>query len=45
VMIIPHTWSHTNLSVVRAGDRVNLECDMLGKYVARAAELFERTRP
>lgn len=44
VMIIPHTWSHTNLSSVREGDRVNLECDMLGKYVVRAAELFERTR-
>jgi riboflavin synthase len=44
VIIIPHTWSHTNLSSVREGDRVNLECDMLGKYVVRAAELFERTR-
>jgi riboflavin synthase len=39
VMIIPFTWEHTNLSSLRAGDRVNLECDMLGKYVARALEL------
>jgi riboflavin synthase len=40
VMIIPFTWQHTNLSVLPAGTRVNLECDMVGKYVARAVELF-----
>jgi riboflavin synthase len=39
VMIIPFTWDHTNLSALRTGDRVNLECDMVGKYVARALEL------
>jgi riboflavin synthase len=39
VMIIPFTWQHTNLSSLRAGDRVNLECDMIGKYVARVAGL------
>ena len=39
VMIIPFTWAHTNLSSLRAGDRVNLECDMVGKYVARAVDL------
>lgn len=39
VMIIPFTWSHTNLSSLKAGDRVNLECDMIGKYVARAVEI------
>jgi riboflavin synthase len=44
VMIIPFTWTHTNLSSLEVGDRVNLECDMVGKYVARAAELFEKTR-
>jgi riboflavin synthase len=38
VMIIPHTWSATNLSARRTGDVVNLECDMIGKYVARALE-------
>ena len=36
VQIVPFTWSHTNLRALRAGDRVNLECDMVGKYVARA---------
>jgi len=39
VMIIPFTWAHTNLPDLRPGDRVNLECDMIGKYVARAMEL------
>ena len=39
VQIIPYTWTHTNLHAVRAGDVVNLECDILGKYVARAVEL------
>jgi riboflavin synthase alpha subunit len=39
VMIIPFTWQHTNLRAARAGDRVNLECDMIGKYVARSLEL------
>ncbi len=39
VMIIPFTWSHTNLSSLRVKDHVNLECDMVGKYVARAVEL------
>jgi riboflavin synthase len=39
VMIIPFTWQHTNLSARQVGDRVNLECDMIGKYVARIAEL------
>jgi len=39
VMIIPFTWQHTNLSMLQAGDRVNLECDLIGKYVVHAAEL------
>jgi riboflavin synthase len=39
VMIIPFTWQHTNLHTLSGGDRVNLEFDMVGKYVARSAEL------
>jgi riboflavin synthase len=39
VMIIPFTWEHTNLRGLKVGDRVNLECDMIGKYVARSIEL------
>ena len=40
VQIVPFTWSHTNLRSTRVGDRVNLECDMVGKYVVRALELM-----
>jgi riboflavin synthase len=35
VMIVPFTWAATNLPSLAVGDRVNLECDMIGKYVAR----------
>jgi len=41
VMIIPFTWANTALSSVKTGDRVNIECDMIGKYVARSLELAE----
>jgi riboflavin synthase len=43
-MIVPFTWSNTNLSALRVRDRVNLECDMIGKYVVRAVELSEEGR-
>ena len=39
VMIVPFTMAHTNLGRAQVHDRVNLECDMVGKYVVRAAEL------
>jgi len=39
VMVIPFTMEHTNLGSIQRGERVNLECDMVGKYVVRAAEL------
>ena len=42
IQIIPHTWTHTNLSAAGAGTRVNLECDLVGKYVMRAAEVASR---
>jgi riboflavin synthase len=41
VMIIPFTWANTALSSLQAGDRVNIECDMIGKYVARVFELSD----
>ena len=37
VAIIPHTWEHTNLSRLKVGDAVNLEFDVLAKYVERIA--------
>jgi riboflavin synthase len=39
VQIIPFTWQHTNLQAVAIGQPVNLECDILGKYVARALDV------
>ena len=39
VRIIPHTWTMTNLSELRMGEPVNLETDMLGKFVLRQLEL------
>jgi riboflavin synthase len=38
VNIIPHTASVTSLGSLRPGDAVNLEIDMLARYVARLAE-------
>jgi len=38
VQIVPFTMEHTNLRNAQPGDRVNLECDMVGKYVVRAME-------
>jgi riboflavin synthase len=35
VAIIPHTWRETTLSDLKNGDRVNLEVDVLAKYVER----------
>lgn len=35
VAIIPYTYEHTNLKQVNVGDVVNLEFDIVGKYVAR----------
>jgi len=39
VQLVPYTMDHTNLRRAQKRDRVNLEVDMLGKYVVRAAEL------
>ncbi|MDQ3439125.1 MAG: riboflavin synthase [Planctomycetota bacterium] len=41
VQVIPFTWNQTNLQAVKAGDVVNLECDILGKYVARFLEVSD----
>jgi riboflavin synthase len=35
VAIIPYTWEHTNLSQLKPGSTVNIEFDILGKYVAQ----------
>jgi riboflavin synthase len=38
VAVIPHTFAETNLRTLRAGDRVNLEVDMLARYVRQVVE-------
>lgn len=38
VLIIPHTWAVTTLSKLKAGDKVNLEADMMARYAARLIE-------
>jgi riboflavin synthase len=39
VAIIPYTFDHTNISQVREGQQVNLEFDMIGKYIDRRLSL------
>jgi riboflavin synthase len=38
VALIPYTLSHTTLGLLRPGDKVNLEFDMIGKYIVNLAE-------
>ena len=38
VNIIPHTWAATTLGGLNSGDAVNLEIDMLARYLARWQE-------
>jgi len=35
VAIIPYTYEHTNFHQIKSGDKVNLEFDIIGKYVKR----------
>ena len=39
VAIIPYTFEHTNFCTIQPGTRVNLEFDIIGKYLARLTEL------
>ncbi len=41
VNIIPHTWEATTLGALEVGDRVNLEIDMLARYLARWLDTAE----
>ncbi|HVA94962.1 MAG TPA: riboflavin synthase [Candidatus Dormibacteraeota bacterium] len=41
--IIPFTYEHTNLSSLKLGDPVNIECDVLAKYVERMLESRGKT--
>ncbi|WP_301924500.1 riboflavin synthase [Ferruginibacter sp.] len=39
VAIIPYTYHHTNMQYLKQGDKINIEFDMIGKYVGRIMEL------
>ncbi|MDB5197613.1 MAG: riboflavin synthase subunit alpha [Flaviaesturariibacter sp.] len=39
VALIPYTWEHTNLKGFQEGDAVNLEFDLIGKYINRRSNL------
>ncbi len=43
VALIPHTLEHTTLGALLIGDTVNLETDLLAKYVQRQLEFVDRT--
>jgi riboflavin synthase len=40
VAIIPYTYEHTNFKALQPGHRVNLEFDIIGKYIARYVRLY-----
>lgn len=44
VSIIPHTWTKTTLSRKHVGDKVNVEVDMIGKYVAKLLPSVPKSR-
>lgn len=41
VAIIPYTLEHTNFCRIQKGSKVNLEFDIIGKYIARFAEVLK----
>ena len=42
VAIIPYTYEHTNFKALKAGDKVNIEFDIVGKYIAK---MLSKTNP
>ena len=40
VAIIPYTWDHTNFGRLKAGNEVNLEFDIMGKYFSRMMDAY-----
>lgn len=45
VAIIPYTHEHTNFGDLRRGDRVNLEFDIVGKYISRQLHAYRKLAP
>lgn len=42
VAIIPYTYNHTNFNHIKVGDEVNIEYDVLGKYVVQYLDKFRK---
>lgn len=42
ITIIPHTWNHTNLHATGPGDEINVEVDMIAKYVERLCQPYPK---
>jgi len=42
VAIIPYTYSNTNINTLKNGSVVNIEFDVIGKYLARFREIFQQ---
>jgi riboflavin synthase len=42
ITIIPHTWEHTNLYVAKIGDAINVEVDVMAKYVERLCQPYQK---
>ena len=42
VTIIPHTWEHTNLYAAKIGDAINVEVDVMAKYVERLCQPYQK---
>jgi riboflavin synthase len=40
VAIIPYTFEHTNMNLLKPGQKVNIEFDMIGKYINRKTSFF-----
>jgi riboflavin synthase len=40
--IIPHTWEHTNLHAAKIGDHLNVEVDVMAKYVERLCQPYNK---
>ena len=42
ITIIPHTWEHTNLHAAKVGDVINVELDVMAKYVERLCQPYQK---
>ena len=42
VAIIPYTYEHTNFHQLQVGSKINLEFDIIGKYIARHLALYQQ---